>query len=247
MDKDRFYRAKEKITGMHRERHGIGTLKEKTVHAVLKNYYEEDEDKQEIPVENFVADVYNDSGIIEIQTAQFNRIRDKLACFLKLYPVTIVYPVPHFKYIVWVDGETGEYSQKRKSPVTGNEYFIFPELYKIKPYLLDENLRIRVVLLDMDEFHILNKSPKRRKKSAGKYDRFPLEMVDEVIIERKEDYMQFIPYTLDGNFTSKEFAKEAHISVPLAQVTLNILYHVGMIDKVGKNGNSIVYEVREEK
>ena len=246
VDKDKFYRAKEKITGIKRERNGIGTLKEKTVHAVLKNYYEEDEDRHEIPIESFVADIYNGSEIIEIQTAQFNRMREKLNCFLKLYPVTVVYPVPHFKYLIWIDGETGEYSPKRKSPVTGNMYFIFPELYKIKSYLLDKNLRIRIVLLDVEEFHILNKSPRRRKKSAGKYDRLPLDMVDEIIIERKEDYMQFIPYSLGDEFTSKEFAKQAHINVSLAQITLNILYHVGAVDKIGKMGNSIVYKVREE-
>lgn len=244
IDKDKFYRAKEKIIGIKRERHGIGTLREKTVHAVLKNYYEEDEDRQEIPIDNFVADIYNGSEIIEIQTAQFNRMGEKLKCFLKKYKVTVVYPVPHRKYLVWIDGETGEYTPKRKSPVTGNPYFIFPELYKIKPYLLDENLHFKVVLLDMEEFHLLNKSPKRRKKSAGKYDRLPIDMVEEVTIDRKEDYIQFIPYSLGDEFTSKEFAKEAHITISLAQVTLNILYHVGAVDKIGKSGNAIIYQVK---
>ena len=35
-----------------------GTL-EKTVHAVLKNYYAPDEDMHEIPIENFVADIFD--------------------------------------------------------------------------------------------------------------------------------------------------------------------------------------------
>lgn len=242
VDKDKFARAREKIIGINRERHGIGTLQEKTIHAVLKNYYEEDEDKQEIPIESFVADIYNGREIIEIQTAQFNRMRNKLTCFLKSYDVTVVYPVPHCKYLVWIDGDTGEYAPRRKSPVTGNAYFIFPELYKIKQYLLDERLHIRVVLMDMEEFRLLNKSPKRRKKSAGRYDRLPLEMVDEVIIERPEDYMQFVPDSLGSEFTSRDFSREAHIHISLAQVALNILHHVGAVEKVGKKGNSIIYE-----
>ena len=244
VDKEKFYRAKEKVIGINRDRHGIGTLREKTVHAVLKNYYEENEDRHEIPIKNFVADIYNEKGIIEIQTAQFNKMREKLKCFLREYNVTVVYPVPRNKYLVWIDRETGEQTSKRKSPVTGNPYFIFPELYKIKAYLLEDNIHFKVVLIDVLEFHILNKSPKRRKKSGGKYDRLPIDMADEVTIDRREDYMQFIPYSLGDSFTSKEFAREAHINISLARITLNILYHVGAVDKIGKDGNNIIYEVK---
>ena len=42
----------------------------------------------------YVADIYKDGEIIEIQTRQFNRMRGKLQAFLPLYPVTIVYPIP---------------------------------------------------------------------------------------------------------------------------------------------------------
>ena len=50
-DKERFDWARDKIVGTVRERQGIGTLSEKTVHAVLKNYYAPDEDMHEIPIE----------------------------------------------------------------------------------------------------------------------------------------------------------------------------------------------------
>ena len=53
----RFEQAREKIIGGDRERIGIGTLSEKTLHAILKNFYEPDEDKQEIPIDKFVADI----------------------------------------------------------------------------------------------------------------------------------------------------------------------------------------------
>lgn len=245
IDKEKFERAKEKVIGLQRVRNGIGTLQEKTIHAVLKNYYEEDSDKQEIPIDTFVADIYNGREIIEIQTTQFNRMREKLLSFLPAYEVTIVHPVPRFKYLVWIDKDTGEYSSRRKSPVTGNPYFIFPELYKIKPYLLSDNLHIKVVMMDMEELRFLNKSPKRRKKSAGKYDRLPLAMVEEISIDQREDYMQFVPYSLGQEFTSAEFAREAHINRSLAQVTLNILHYVGTVEKVGKRGNSILYQVKE--
>ena len=127
-----FEAAKKKIIGIDRQRLGIGTYGEKTVHAILKNYYEPDEDRQEIPIENYVADIYANGEIIEIQTRQFNRMRDKLTTFLPLYPVTIVYPIPREKWLIWIDEESGELSQKRKSPKKGNPYHAFSELYKIK-------------------------------------------------------------------------------------------------------------------
>ena len=67
MDQKRFEEAKRKIIGVDRQRLGIGTLSEKTVHAIFKDYYEPDEDHQEIPIENYVADIYKDGEIIEIQ------------------------------------------------------------------------------------------------------------------------------------------------------------------------------------
>ena len=45
--------AREKILGVSRQRIGIGTLSEKTLHAILKNTYEPEEDHQEIPVGRF--------------------------------------------------------------------------------------------------------------------------------------------------------------------------------------------------
>ncbi len=60
MDQKRFEEAKRKIIGVDRQRLGIGTLSEKTVHAIFKDYYEPDEDHQEIPIENYVADIYTD-------------------------------------------------------------------------------------------------------------------------------------------------------------------------------------------
>lgn len=242
-NKELFEAAKKKIIGVDRQRLGIGTLSEKTVHAILKNYYEPDEDRQEIPIENYVADIYAEGEIIEIQTRQFNRMRDKLAAFLPLYPVTIVYPIPREKWIIWIDEETGELSKKRKSPVRGNPYMAFPELYKIKMFLKDPNLRLKLVLLDMEEYKLLNGWSRDKKKGSSRYDRIPTELVEEVDITCLQDYMQFVPYELQDEFTSKEFAKAAHIPVALAQTVLNILYHVGTVTRTGKKGQQYLYTV----
>ena len=238
-----FEDAKKKIIGVDRQRLGIGTLSEKTVHAILKNYYEPDEDKQEIPIENYIADIYADGEIIEIQTRQMNKLRGKLAVFLPLYPVTVVYPIPREKWLIWIDEESGELSNKRKSPVKGNPYSAFPELYKIKMFLKDPNLRLRLVLLDVEEYRLLNGWSKDKKRGSSRFDRIPVALAEEVEINCLKDYMQFVPYELEGSFTSKEFAKAAHIPVPLAQTVMNILYHVGTVTRVGKEGSQYLYHI----
>lgn len=241
----RFEKAKMQIVGAKRERQGIGTLSEKTVHAVLKLYYAPDTDMHEIPIENYVADIYTGKEIIEIQTRQFNRMRNKLEVFLKLYPVTIVYPIPRQKWLIWIDEESGELTEPRKSPLKGNAYMAFAELYKIKTFLKDPNLHLKFVLLDMEEYRLLNGWSRDRKKGSCRYDRIPSAFVEEISVDSVFDYMQFVPYELEEPFTSQDFAKAAHINKGLAQTVLNILTYVDCVCRVGKKGNSILYSVRQ--
>lgn len=245
IDQVRFDVAKERIIGKNRERIGIGTLSEKTVHAVLKHYYAPDEDMHEIPVENYVADIYTGTEIIEIQTRAMNRMRKKLEAFLPLYPVTIVYPIPRQKWLFWIDEETGEVSQKRKSPKKGNVYQAFIELYKIRPFLSHPNLRLRLDLIDMEEYRLLNGWSRDKKKGSERYDRIPIAFVEEISMNDIKDYMQLIPYELPEQFTVKEFAKCAQIPARLASTILLIFNDLKLVNRVGKRGNSYIYEVNE--
>lgn len=245
IDIERFERAKSKVIGINRERQGIGTLSEKTVHAVLKNYYAPDTDMHEIPIADFVADIYTGSEIVEIQTRSFNNMRRKLAAFLPEYPVTIVYPIPHVKWLSWIDEETGERSPKRRSPKKGNPYQAFIELYKIRPFLKDANLRFRFDLIDMEEYRLLNGWSRDKKKGSERYDRIPTEFVQEVCVDCREDYMQFIPYDIPEKFTAKDFSFCAKIPVRLAQTVLLILTDLEIVERIGKDGRSYLYRINE--
>lgn len=243
MDKEAFEQAKLKVLLKQHDPHGFGTLQEKTVHAVMKLYYEPDIDYHEVPIEGYIADIYTGSHIIEIQNGNFNRLREKLRAFLPAYPVTVVLPIPHEKWVIWIDEKNGELSKKHKSPVRGSVYSAFPELYKIKEYLTHPNLSFAFPLLDMDEYRLLNGWSRDRKRGSRRYDRMPLALYDEILIERPEDFIQVIPYELDETFTVKEFAKAAHIHRELAQVTLRILFDMGLVNRTGKRGREYLYEV----
>ncbi len=241
----RFEAAKEKIVGRSRERSGIGTLSEKTVHAVLKNYYAPDVQMHEIQVENCVADIYTGTDIVEIQTRNFNRMRVKLDRFLPCYPVTIVYPIPLTKRLFWIDEESGEISGGRKSPVRGNPYMAFPELYKIKSYLRDPNLSIRLAFLNMEEYKLLNGWSRDKKRGSSRFDRIPISLEKEMEFVCPQDYLQLLPYELAEPFTVMDFGKQVHIGKQLAGIVLHILHYVGVVERDGKRGNAYLYRVRE--
>lgn len=244
MDRKIFHQAIERIVNQERERYGIGTLSEKTVHAVVKHYMEPNEDYHEVPLEGFVADIFREDAVTEIQTAHFNVLRRKLDKFLPLYPVTIVYPIPAVKWVIWVDPGSGAEVSRRKSPKKGSPYQAFNELYKIKSYLGDPNLRILFLFIDMEETRLLDGWSRDKKRGATKYDRIPLELVDEMLLERVEDYRMMIPPEMSG-FTTREYAKSTKIPLSHAQTALNIFYYLNVVERIGKKGNSYLYEVRE--
>ena len=245
-DYEAFVNAKDKIIGKAHNNKGIGTLSEKTLHAVLKLYYEPDEDKHEVAMSGYYADIYNDKGIIEIQTRQLNKLRDKLSVFLQDYHVTVVYPLPFNKWLSWVNPDNGEVQGRRKSPRHFTEYDAFYELYKIKRYLKNPNLSINLVLMDMEEYKLLNGWSYDKKRGSTRYDRVPVGIRRIVKFDRIEDYMQLVPADLKEDFTVKDFAMAAGVSVEASRYTLNILNYLEIVKRTGRVKNGYVYNVTEE-
>lgn len=242
MDHTKFLMAYNKIVRQNRESSGIGTLGEKTMHAVLKNYFEPSEERQEIKIGTYFADICTGDKIIEIQTRQFNKLRNKLEVFLQEYEVTIVYPVAMKKWLYWLDKESGEVSKGRLSPKKGTAYEVFKELYRIKGFLKHPNLHIHVMLMEVEEYRYLDGWSKDKKKGASRCDRIPTAILDEAMLFCPDDYRKMVPETVSETFDSRIFAKEAHLNRGGAQLVLNILYEVGAVERIGKNGNAFLYK-----
>ncbi len=244
MDHKLFEAACEKIIDKDRERKQIGVLAEKTVHAVLKNYIEPNTKYHEIRIEGYYADIAREDEIIEIQTRNFNTLRRKLDVFLSRGFVTVVYPIPYIKWMSWLNEETGEITSRRKSPKKGSPYMAFFELYKIKEYLVHPNLRIHIILMNLEETRILNGWSLDKKRGSTRYDGIPLELVDEIFIDSTKDYQKLVPKTLDSGFSSKDYQRETKLTQSRAQTALNVLNYVGAVERIGKKGNSYLYEVK---
>lgn len=242
MNEERFRQARERTETAGPQSRGIGTRGEKTLHAVLKRYFEPSESFHEVKVGGFVADIANEAGITEIQTRQFSRLRKKLECFLALTDVTIVYPVAAVKWLVWIDGQTGETTKKRKSPRRGQPWDILYELYQIKEFLCSSHLKLCVVLLEIEEYRSLNGWSTDKKRGSTRYDRIPVGVSEEIHVDGPSDYGRLMPPGLEAQFTSREFQKASGLSLSSSQTALNVLYSVGAVRRVGKRGNRYVYE-----
>lgn len=100
---EQFLEICKKNALMPKQRQTIGTLREKTLHAVLKQYYEPFSAMHEVKIGKYIADIINEDGVLEIQTGSFTSLQKKLDCFLTVTNVTIVCPVVRCKGLVWVD------------------------------------------------------------------------------------------------------------------------------------------------
>lgn len=248
MDDRRFEAARLSVlTAGERERHGIGMQMEKTLHAVFKNYVDPDPDHQEIPITgNFIADIFDGEKITEIQNGNFGKLYHKLEVLLPLYPVRVVYPVPHVKYITWIDPKTGELGARHRSPKTGNYYTAVRELYKIRRYIRDPRLTVDLVLTDMEEYRLQDGKAGNGKKGSHRFDRIPTAIADELVLSETRDYLAFLPPELPEPFTAKEFQKAGKYRPDrFANVTKFLCDEVGLLEKCGKKGNAILYRTKE--
>lgn len=242
IDQKLFSEACYKMIGALQGQNGIGTLREKTIHSVLKYYYAPDCTYHEIKIGPYVADICVDGEIYEVQTRNFNTMRGKLDYFLQEHDVTIIYPVAHTKWLSWLDMETGEISKKRKSPKTGTIYRIIPEMYKIKMFISNPRLHFIISLIDVEETRYLNGWSHDKKRGSTRMDGIPVGIFDEVRIDSFSDYMVFLPDTLPAQFTSNDLAKSAKIPRENASTLLNVLLETDIIERVGKRGHGYLYQ-----
>ncbi len=225
----------------------IGTLAEHSLHASIKGYFEPDRSKHEIRFHGFIADIKNDSGIIEIQTRQFSRLRRKLDAFLPECPVTVVYPIVANRWIVWIDRETGEISPKRKSPKHLNIYDSVPELYALRGYLDREGLSFRLIFCDATEYRYalrgLDDKEKNGRQGHFRCELVPFSIGDTVDIIPPDGYGVFIPDGLPESFNSSDFAKAAGITVSMAQYTLKLLTETGNVTRISRVKSGYIYNI----
>lgn len=224
----------------------IGTISEKSIHRVLKDYLDNDISKHEVSIGGYIADICSDNTITEIQTRGFDKLRGKLTKYSELgYKTRIVYPVNIIKYINWIDPVTHEVLERRKSPIRSSISDVFNELYKIREYLRNDKLSFLVIALETEEYKYLDGYGPNGKNHATKIDKIPTSIIQEIEFSIIGGYEQFLPSTLPSEFNSKDYAKQAHCSIKTARTTLLILTELGIITRLGRKNRKYIYKIND--
>lgn len=234
-DDERFERAV--ALAKERETVNIGTLNEKCIHSALK-YYFADESCHEAKIGNFYADIVNERGIMEVQTANFGKLNKKLDSMLEFCHVTVVYPFEKKTTNHYIDEKSGELFKDGTTRTKNDLNDLFLELYRIKGYLTNPNFTLCIAELELDKYiHVKNRDC--RRKGKGSYYKIPKKLVRELYFEKPEDFSFFIPEGLSEEFTVKEFQKLQKSCQ--ASLMLSVLECVGIVERFSKKGNAFLY------
>ena len=162
------------------------------------------------------------------------------------YKVTVVYPIAAVKHICWIDPGRGEVVSRKKSPKKGCIYDSLKELYYIRDMLGDPNLTVRLLLLEIDEYKLLDGWGKDRKNRATKYEKIPLRLISETDLCEKRDYMMLLPPCLPDRFTVKEFAGALHMRSKAAYAAVKVFTETGCIIHDGSVGRAAAYRIADD-
>ena len=222
------------------ENNVIGVLSEKTLHKTIKNLYEPNHLYQEIKIDNYYVDICKENNIIEVQTKQFNKFRDKITYLLSLnkYKINIVYPVFTSKMIYNISN--GEISDPKKSPKKFRIPEVFYELYMIKQLLGHKDLMITLLLFEINEYREITNN----RRGYVCYDRVPTKLVDEIVLKDNNDYIKLLPSDLNETFTSKEICLKTKTNVKYVNKMLNVMKYLNVVEVVGKDGRKLLYNVK---
>ena len=217
----------------------IGTQMEKTLHKSIKHYLCPDAMCHEFKIGTFIADIYQNGKITEIQTGSFRSMESKLSKLLDHYPITIVYPVIRKKTIYRMD--SGASSKPVRSPKTGQPLSIASELVQIRSHLLHPNLDFIIFMVDVDEYRVKSLDPSNRK-AYDRIDQFAKGVPQLISLRTKQDYVDLLPKTLPEQFTVVELMKAAKLNQTDAQALVTVLRDLNVIFHAGKRGRAFLYQ-----
>lgn len=218
----------------------VGTLREKPLHASLKRWYAEDDDRIEEPVAGFVIDLVRNGVLIEIQTSGFASMKRKLVALLEGHAVHLVHPIAVEKWIVKVD-EAGRTTSRRKSPRHGEPVDVFAELVSFPELIAHPGLTMELLLTHEEEVRRFDGNKAWRRKGWVIEERRLLQVVDRLLVDTPQALAALLPSELPTEFTTADLAASLAVTRRLGQQMAYCLRAVGVTEMVGKTGNAIVY------
>ena len=224
---------------------GIGVRNERSLHAALKQWYAQPDDRFEIPLNGFVIDLVRGEQLIEIQTRNFTVIRRKLQELVKTHQVHLLHPVTIEKWVVQTNRSGSEIISRRKSPTKGKLTDLFEELVRIPELMMHPHFSVEFLLIREEEVRCKDGQGSKRRKRESLKDRRLLEVIEARIFHRPEDFLAILPSDLPQPFSNKCLAES--LKLPLfrcRQITYS-LRKMEAITLAGNRGNELLYNRQE--
>jgi hypothetical protein len=130
---------------------------------------------------------------------------------------------------------------RRKSPRKGNIFHLFAELVSLPRLIRHRNFSMEVLFTLEEEIRRNDGLGSWRRKGWSIADHRLLEVTDSRIFERPSDFLALIPACLPDPFSTKDLAQCTGNPRWLAQKMAYCLRKMGVIEAVGKSGNSVLY------
>jgi hypothetical protein len=225
----------------------IGTRSESSLHRELKFSYAGQGGRTEIEVAGFVTDGINAEGeYIEVQTRNFGSIKKKIQELSLLGKVRIIYPILVTKYIE-VFNTKGKLQSRRKSPKRGSPWDIFDALIHAPEMPLVSGLTIELALVEAAQQRVQDGKGSWRRKGVSIKNHTLLAVHERIALQKPADYLRFVPFSSREQFTSAELGEKAGIRVEMARKALYVLNKIGMVKRIGKRGNALVYKLKAKR
>lgn len=221
----------------------IGTLNEKGIHRQIKQLLEDDKTKQEVRICGYIADIVNDNGIFEIQSAHFDKLRDKLEVYLDNtnLDITIVYPIQSLKHILWMDPLTHSIISQSKSTKKPSPLDIFKELYKIIDIIDTTRIHFKLVLIQSEEYKLLDGYGPNRKNKATKLNNKLIKILSVIDLDSYKDLIKLLPSNLPLPFTTGDIYRLTKADSKAASLTCTVCNRLGLIKRGKRKGRYITY------
>jgi len=223
----------------------IGTLRETSLHAALKEWAALPGDRFEVEVDGYVIDLQRGETLIEIQTRNFAAIKRKLTQLVERHPVRLLHPIAQEKHIIRLPAKGGEPISRRKSPKRGTAALVFMELVSFPELIAHPNFSLEVLLTREEEIQRPGRGGTRngRRKGWRIADRRLVEVVERVVLASPADFQRFLPDALPQPFTSRDLADVGHYPLYLSQKMTRFacLRKMGVIEVAGKRRGAVLY------
>jgi hypothetical protein len=224
----------------------IGTLAEKSLHAGIKEWYGRSGDQFEVKVDGFFIDIVRGELLIEIQTRHFGAMKRKLSRLLEQHQVLLLHPIAQEKWIVR-ETAVGQPISRRKSPKKGQALDLFSELMRIPHLLTHPNLTVGALLTQQEEIWRDDGQGSWRRKGWSLHDHRLLDVVDLHTFATPTELISLLPPTLPQPFTNRQLMQLTRVRLKLAQQITYTLARCDVVEQVGKEGRSNLYQLLSSK